>query len=43
MYLGGVLDMSIFVPGRPRPTVVKIGLAGNGLIARTIFDSIRPG
>jgi len=43
IYLGGVLDMSVYVPGLRRPTVVYIGLAGNGEVARTIFDSIRPG
>src|SRR5262249_6910467 len=29
IYLGGVLDMSVYVPGSRRPTVVEIGLAGN--------------
>jgi hypothetical protein len=43
IYLGGVLDVSVYVPGRRRPTVVEIGLAGNGEVARTIYDSIRPG
>jgi hypothetical protein len=42
-YLGGVLDMSVYVPGLRRPTVVEIGLAGNGKAARAIFDSIQPG
>ena len=43
IYLGGQLNVSVYVLGRHRPTVVAIGLAGNGAIARTIFDSIRPG
>jgi hypothetical protein len=43
IYLGGVLGMSVYVPGRRQPTVVEIGLAGNGAVARAIFDSIRPG
>src|SRR5579859_1216197 len=42
-YQDGLLDLAVFVPGRHEPTVVEVGLAGNGAIARTIFDSIRPG
>jgi hypothetical protein len=33
----------VFIPGRQRATLVLIGLAGDGVVARTIFDSIRPG
>ena len=40
--LGTPLELIVDVPGRHRPTVIEIGLAGNGLEARTIFDSIRP-
>jgi hypothetical protein len=40
---GGPLELVVYVPGRAKPTVVDIGLAGNGLEARTIFESIRPG
>jgi len=43
IYIGGMLDLYVYVPGWRRPTVVEIGLAGNGVVARTIFDSIRPG
>jgi hypothetical protein len=39
---GGPLELVVDVPGRPRPTVVEIGLKGNGLEARMIFESIRP-
>ncbi|HEX9526973.1 MAG TPA: hypothetical protein VF951_05710 [Streptosporangiaceae bacterium] len=42
-YQDGLLDVAVFVPGRHRPTVVEIGLAGNGTVARTIFESIGPG
>jgi hypothetical protein len=42
-YQDGLLDAAVFVPGRHRPTVVEIGLAGNGTVARTIFESIGPG
>jgi len=34
--------VAVFVPGRHRPTIVEIGLAGLGATARTIFDSIQP-
>jgi hypothetical protein len=29
------------VPGRSKPLFVSIGLAGNGVVARTILDSVR--
>jgi hypothetical protein len=35
------LDLAVFAPGRQRGTLVEIGLAGSGAVARTIFDSIR--
>lgn len=37
------LDMAVFMPGQQRVMLVEIGLAGNGVTARTIFDSIGPG
>jgi len=40
---GEFLELIIYPPGRARPTVVDIGLAGTGATARTIFDSLRPG
>ena len=40
---GVFLALMLFRHGRPGPTEVDIGLAGTGAIARTIFDSIRPG
>jgi hypothetical protein len=39
---GGPLELVVDVPGRSKPTVVEIGLKGNGLEARRIFESIRP-
>lgn len=39
---GGPLELAIAVPGRQKRTVVDIGLKGNGVEARTIFESIRP-
>jgi hypothetical protein len=39
---GGVLDVAAFAPGQHRETFVEIGLAGDGVTARTIVDSIRP-
>jgi hypothetical protein len=39
---GSPLALAVYVPGRHKPTVVEIGLAGNGLEARTIFESIQP-
>ncbi len=38
--IGHVLTTSIDVPGHPSPTVVELGLPGNGEVARTILDSI---
>ncbi len=38
---GGVLELIVAVPGRSRPTLVEIGLAGNGMVARTILYSLR--
>jgi len=38
---GGVLDLTVVVPNRSRPTLIEIGLAGNGMVARTIVDSLR--
>jgi hypothetical protein len=37
----GVFGLIIPVPGRSRPTLVEIGLAGNGMVARTILHSLR--
>jgi len=42
IYQEGLLDVAVFVHGRHQPTVVQIGLAGNGVTARTIFGSIGP-
>jgi hypothetical protein len=42
LFGGGVLHMTVFAPGRQRATLVEIGLAGDGMIARTIVESIRP-
>jgi hypothetical protein len=38
---GGVFELIVAVPGRSRPTLVEIGLAGNGMVARTILYSLR--
>ncbi len=38
----GALDVSVHLPGRGRATAVEIGLAGSGMIARTILDSLTP-
>jgi len=38
-----VLVLSVHRPGHGPPTAVEIGLAGSGLVARTILDSLRPG
>ena len=38
---GGVVEVIVAVPGRSRPTLVEIGLAGNGMVARTILYSLR--
>lgn len=37
----GVLVAAVHVPGRKRPVAIEIGLAGNGIIARTILHSLR--
>ena len=37
----GVLVASVHVPGRSTPVVVEIGLAGDGMTARTILHSLR--
>lgn len=39
---GAPLELVVDVPGRHKPTVVDVGLAGNGVEARTIVESIRP-
>jgi len=36
-----ILVLKVTVPGRARPVFVSIGLAGNGMIARTILYSLR--
>lgn len=36
-----VLAVRVTVPGRKRPVIVSIGLAGNGMTARTILYSMR--
>lgn len=41
--LGRPLELAVLVPGRDKPTVLDVGLAGNGAEARTIVESIRPG
>lgn len=38
---GGVVEVIVAVPGRSRPTLVDIGLAGNGMVARSILYSLR--
>jgi hypothetical protein len=38
---GGVLELIVAVPGRSRPTLVEIGLAGDGVVARTTMYSLR--
>jgi hypothetical protein len=37
-----ILVLRVNVPGRSKPVFVSIGLAGNGMIARTILYSLRP-
>jgi hypothetical protein len=39
---GRLLELAVYVPGRHKPTVVDVGLTGNGAEARTIVESIRP-
>jgi hypothetical protein len=36
-----ILVVRMNVPGRDKPVFVSIGLAGNGMVARTILDSVR--
>jgi hypothetical protein len=36
-----ILDLLVVVPGRAMPLDVEIGLAGNGMVARTILYSLR--
>lgn len=36
-----ILVLRVTVPGRTRPVTVSIGLAGNGMVARTILYSLR--
>jgi hypothetical protein len=33
--------LRVNVPGRDKPVFVSIGLAGNGMVARTILYSLR--
>jgi hypothetical protein len=37
-----ILVLRVPVPGRNKPVFVSIGLAGNGMVARTILYSLRP-
>jgi hypothetical protein len=37
-----ILVLRVNVPGRDKPVFVSIGLAGNGMVARTILESVRP-
>jgi hypothetical protein len=41
-YPYSVLVLKVTVPGRTKPAIVSIGLAGNGMISRTILYSLRP-
>jgi hypothetical protein len=41
-FSGGVLDVLASAPEHRRATLLRIGLAGTGLIPRTIVESIRP-
>jgi hypothetical protein len=38
---GGGIVLKVTVPGRDKPVFVSIGLVGNGMVARTILDSLR--
>jgi hypothetical protein len=38
----GWLTLSAFPAGASRPTIVRIGLAGSGVVSREILDSIGP-
>jgi hypothetical protein len=40
--LGWWLTLSAFPPGASRPTIVRIGMAGTGVVSREILDSIGP-
>jgi hypothetical protein len=42
LYPYSVLVLRVSVPGRPKPVIVSIGLAGTGVVARTILYSLRP-
>jgi len=41
-FVGVWLELILYLPGRPVPTVVDIGLAGTGATTRAILDSIKP-
>ena len=38
-----VLVLSVHIPDATRPVAVEVGLAGSGITARTILDSLRAG
>ena len=38
-----ILVVRVNVPGRDKPVFFSIGLAGNGMVARTILDSVQAG
>jgi hypothetical protein len=40
-YLYSILVLKVGVPGRSKPVLVSIGLADNGMVARTILYSLR--
>ena len=40
-YTYSILVLKVVVPGRSKPVVVSIGLAGSGMVARTILYSLR--
>jgi hypothetical protein len=42
-YAGGVLGVAVAVHGRHRMTLLRIGLAGSGVVPRTIIGSIQLG
>ncbi|MGA3354482.1 MAG: hypothetical protein ABSD85_15065 [Acidimicrobiales bacterium] len=37
-----ILVLKVTVPGRSKPVYVSLGLAGNGMVAKTILYSLRP-
>jgi len=37
----GILVLAVRVPGTSAPVAVEIGLAGDGIVARTVLDSLR--